>query len=83
MPGAAKRSRGRPRKRETQLSKWIDSSGMTREEVAEKLGIARQHLDRLCRAENRPSLTLAADIEKMTRGAVPAVEWARMRIYRD
>lgn len=82
MTRAAKRSRGRPRKRETKLSRWIDASGMTRDEVAARLGVARQHVDRLCRAENRPSLTLAAEIEKLTRGAVRAVDWATIEIDR-
>jgi len=83
VPQRAKRGRGRPRKRETSLSRWIDASGMTRDELAAELGIARTHLDKLCRAATRPSLLLAAEIEKLTRGAVRAAEWAEVRVYRD
>jgi transcriptional regulator with XRE-family HTH domain len=66
---------GRPRARETALSKWIDASGKTRDEIAERLGVKRQWLDKLCRAERRPSLDLALEIEKMTKGQVPASFW--------
>ena len=83
MAASAKRTRGRPRKRETRFSRWIDASGMTRDDVAEELGIARTHVDKLCRAATRPSLTLAANIEKLTGGSIPAAEWASSRIHRD
>lgn len=75
MAAAAKRSPGRPRKKETKLSRWIDASGMTRDEAAEKLAINRTHLDMLCRGSRRPGLTLAVEIEKLTKGAIPAAEW--------
>jgi DNA-binding XRE family transcriptional regulator len=82
MAAARKRSRGRPRKRETKLSRWIDSSGMTRDEVAEKLGINRTHLDMICRAESRPGLALAFEIERLTRGELPASEWVSAPVHR-
>jgi hypothetical protein len=71
----AKRSPGRPRTRETKLSRWIDSSGKTRDQIAKELGINRTHLDMLCRGARRPSLALAVGIEKLTRGAIPPSEW--------
>lgn len=83
MAAPTKRPRGRPRKRETELARWIDASGTTRDDVAAELGVARTHLDRLCRAASRPSLSLAADIETLTKGAVPASAWANIRVYRD
>jgi hypothetical protein len=67
--------RGRPRKRESTLSRWIDSQTLTRDALATRLAIQRTYLDKLCRAESRPSLELAVEIEKMTRGAVPASDW--------
>jgi DNA-binding XRE family transcriptional regulator len=70
---------GRPRKRETKLSRWLDQAGMTREEAAGELGVTRQYLDRVCRGVNRPSLPLAVKIEKFTRGAVPVEEWVTGR----
>jgi transcriptional regulator with XRE-family HTH domain len=80
MASGAKRSPGRPRKQETNLSRWIDASGMTREEAAEKLGINRTHLDILCRGESRPGLALALAIETLTKGAIPPAEWLQVPV---
>lgn len=46
--------------------------------MADKLGIARNYLDKLCREEARPSLELAVAIEKLTGGAVLAADWLRV-----
>ena len=74
MKRAAK-SRGRPRKRETKLSRWIDASGMTRDTVAVELGVARTYLDKLCRGQHRPGLEVALRLEKLTAGEIPATDW--------
>ncbi len=66
---------GRPRKTETKLSRWLDSSSMTRYDLAERLGVARGHVDKICNGERRPSLDLAVAIEKLTSGAVPVTYW--------
>lgn len=76
--GQAKRPRGRPRATETKLSRWIDAEKLTRDDVADRLGIGRTYLDKLCRAKSRPSLELALDIEKLTGGAVPATDWLKV-----
>ena len=78
MAAASKRLPGRPRKGETKLSRWIDASGMTRDDAAEELAINRTHLDMLCRGSRRPGLTLAVAIEKLTKGAIPAAEWVNV-----
>ncbi|MCL4755927.1 MAG: helix-turn-helix transcriptional regulator [Myxococcales bacterium] len=83
MPAPAKRSRGRPRKRETKLSRWIDAAGTTREAVATKLGVHRTYLDMLCRGARKPSLQLAVEIERLTRGAIPAAEWVKRQADGD
>jgi transcriptional regulator with XRE-family HTH domain len=70
--------RGRPRKKESPLSRWVDASGLTRDEVAIRFDITRPHLDRLCRGDRRPSLALALKIERITDGAVPVAAWARV-----
>lgn len=75
MGRSKKRGRGRPRKSETKLSLWLDAAGMTRYDLADRLGIGRGHADRICRGERRPSLELAVEIEKLTRGGVPASYW--------
>lgn len=80
---AAKRAPGRPRKRETKFSRWIDASEMTRDDVAVALGINRTHLDKVCRGARRPGLALALGIEKLTQGAIPAADWLNVRIERD
>jgi transcriptional regulator with XRE-family HTH domain len=79
----AQRPVGRPRKRETKLSRWLDQAGVSREQAAGELGVTRQYLDRVCRGVNRPSLPLAVKIEKFTRGAVPVEEWVTGRPQRS
>lgn len=69
------RKRGRPRTKETALSRWLDAAGMTRYEFAERLELSRSHADAICRGVRRPSLELAFAIEKLTKGAVPASVW--------
>jgi transcriptional regulator with XRE-family HTH domain len=83
MARRAKRPVGRPRKRETKLSRWLDQAGMTREHAAGELGITRQYLDRVCRGVNRPSLVLAVKIESFTGGAIPVREWVTSRPRRS
>ncbi|HEX5101270.1 MAG TPA: hypothetical protein VFV94_17285, partial [Polyangiaceae bacterium] len=57
---------------------WIDDAGLARDGVAARLGIQRTYLDKLCRSESRPSLELAVEIDKLTRGAVPISDWLRV-----
>jgi len=73
---AAKRTRGRPRVTETALSHWLTQAGLTRDEFAQRLGVTRQHLDKLCRGARRPGLDLAVLIETLTDGAVAPSAWA-------
>ena len=69
--------RGRPRKEENALARWIDKTkDGDREKVAEALGIGREYLDRLCRGERRPSLALALTIESKT--GIKAAQWAEV-----
>jgi hypothetical protein len=37
----------------------------------------------ICRAESRPGLALAFEIERLTRGALPASEWINAPIHRS
>jgi len=78
MGGDKQERRGRPRKKETPLSRWIDESTMGREEVAEALDVTRTHLDRVCRGDRRPSLKLALAIEKLSGGVVATASWAEV-----
>jgi transcriptional regulator with XRE-family HTH domain len=72
MAAKKKKGPGRPPTRVGKLAKWIESSGMTRTKVAEKLGISRQYLDQFCREERRPSLKIAMEIERITDKKVSA-----------
>jgi transcriptional regulator with XRE-family HTH domain len=72
------RPRGRPRNEQTKFSKWIDSTSASRNDVAVRLGVGRTYLDKLCRGASRPSLELAIEIEKLTKGEVPAADWLRV-----
>lgn len=71
--------RGRPRKEENHpLSRWIDAKGMSRDDLAAKLGVHRSTVDRLCRGDRRPNLSLAFELEKLSKGEVPASIWAKV-----
>ena len=78
MGRSAARGRGRPRKNETKLSRWLDSAGMSRDALSERLGVGRTYVDKMCRGERRPSLDLAVAIEKLTDGAVPVSVWTKV-----
>ena len=54
-----RRPRGRPRATETELSLWLNRAGISRDDFAERIGVTRQHLDKLCRGARRPGLDLA------------------------
>lgn len=75
--------RGRPRGTENPLSHWIDRAGLSRQDAADKLGVERVHLDRLCRDRRTPSLELAFKIEHLTRGAIQAESWLGRRVKGD
>lgn len=75
MAREPKQGVGRPRKTETKLSGWLDAAGMTRYQLADRLNVARGHVDKICNGERRPSLELALEIEQLTDGAVPAAYW--------
>lgn len=79
MGRAKARGRGRPRKKESPLSRWVDASGLNRDDAAGRFGITRQHLDRLCRGDRRPSLLLALEIERITDGTVPVTAWSKTK----
>ena len=74
--------RGRPRKTENLLSRWLDAKGMSRDDLAAKLGVHRSTVDRLCRGDRRPDLTLAFEIEKLSKGEVPASTWTKVAPHR-
>lgn len=69
---------GRPRQTpepDGLFQEWIGDSGKSVAEVAEDLDIAGSTVYALREGAFRPSLKLAAKIEKYTLGAVPALSW--------
>jgi transcriptional regulator with XRE-family HTH domain len=54
---------------------FITRSGKSRSHWAERLGVSRSYLSDLLNGNRTPSLELAARIERMTGGEVPAVSW--------
>lgn len=72
------RGPGRPRKATNALARWIDAKRLSRDEVADRLGVSRAHLDRLCADGRRPDLELAFAIQDLTGGEIPARSWLRV-----
>ncbi len=68
----ANRKRSKPT---NAFARWLDATGERVAEVAAKLEISTQHAYNLRGGHNRPSIDLAARIEKMSGGAVSAVSW--------
>ena len=78
MVARKKRGPGQPRKLTNKLGRWIDAQGLRRDAVAEKLEISVAFLNNLCRNNRRPSLELAAKIQRLTNGEVAAEWWLRV-----
>ncbi len=57
------------------IFEWFAKSGLTRAELAKKLGIHVNHASKLLRGERRPSGPLRALIEHVSGGEVPADSW--------
>jgi transcriptional regulator with XRE-family HTH domain len=55
---------------------FIRTSGQTRTQWADRLGISRSYLSDILNGNKMPSLVLAAAIERETGGAVMAASWA-------
>lgn len=77
MGSKPKHQRGRPRTTTNAFGRWIDRSKLSRDEVAERLRLSRQYVDRLCRDDRRPDLELAVKIEDLTRGKIRPRDWLR------
>ncbi len=77
----AKPRKGRPPVRDEDdrgaFERWIEASGMTRQEVAAKLGIGKSTLFSHLRGDRLPSLEVAVLIEEFTGGAVPPKSWIK------
>jgi hypothetical protein len=69
---------GRPILKYGKLGTWVSAQGWNRQQFADKLGISLASASRLCSGLRRPSLELAIQIEKLTKGAVPVAYWTEI-----
>jgi hypothetical protein len=69
---------GRPRSdRTSALGRWLDAQGRSRDWLVEKLGIkSSSFAAKLARGDALPSIVLAYEIQKLTKGRVGLREWA-------
>jgi len=58
------------RTRDMKFSQWIEESGLTRAEVARRLGASRGNVGDLCNFRYWPSRTMMVRIIELTDGAV-------------
>lgn len=59
----------------TDLRAYLKSAGITQDAFAALIGASKGHVSELANGSKRPSLELAAAIERLTDGAVPAISW--------
>ncbi len=59
------------------LSDYLAKNGIKQRAFASEIGVDPSIVSRLARNEMTPSLQLAADIERATRGAVKAIGWVK------
>jgi len=71
---------GRPRSSRTSaLGRWLDAQGRSRDWLVEKLGIkSGSFAAKLARGDALPSIVLAYEIQKLTKGRVGLREWAEV-----
>jgi hypothetical protein len=60
------------------LGRWMLEQGVSIARMAERLGCSRSRVRQLRSGASMPSLGLAARIERITGGAVPAIGWVAM-----
>lgn len=59
----------------TQLQSYLTHNGLTQADFAAAVGVTQATISRLAGGSIRPSLELAAIIEKATQGKVRALSW--------
>lgn len=80
--GGARAGAGRKFLPETAFGRWLEKSGLTRAEVAERLKIGSSALSQLTRGLTSPSLETAAAIEDLTGGEITARVWVQEKVSR-
>lgn len=57
------------------LKKWIEAANIRNAEAARRVGYDRSNFHRIIAGTAKPTMELAAAIDKMTDGAVPMTAW--------
>lgn len=74
--GAQRLGRTFPRKEWAgPLGAWMRANGIKQRDLAQRLGISNSLVSKFLVSGIRPGLTVAAQIERITNGAVPASSW--------
>lgn len=63
----------------TLLAKYLKDADTTQAVFASRVGITQSTISALLRGERRAGLDVAHNIEKATRGAVPATAWLKRK----
>lgn len=79
MDDKTTRSRGRPSHPypDHPFAHWFLASGLSRAELAPKLGIKENQLGKLLRGQANPSGAVKILIERLSKGAVPSSSWIK------
>jgi transcriptional regulator with XRE-family HTH domain len=64
------------------LHDWLEKSGMTQQEFAEKSGIPQPLVSRYSSGKGRPHLENALAIERATDGQVAVASWTKPKTTR-
>jgi transcriptional regulator with XRE-family HTH domain len=60
------------------LARWIKEEGISREEVAQRLGVSRRYVDALCREQRVPRAEVMDRIHRLTNGKITSAYWAQV-----
>ncbi len=61
------------------LRAWRDAAGLSQEEAAKRIGTGQRTWGQWELEESTPEVDYAAELERMTAGAVTVLDWAKSR----
>jgi len=59
------------------LQNWLDANGVRQSALADRCGYDRGNFNRILRGTAKPTLHLAAAIERETNGVICAIDWVQ------
>lgn len=57
------------------LLRWLRTNKVSQAKLAGRIGKSAGHISKVLRSQANPSLTMIAEIEKITKGEVPVGDW--------